>query len=237
VKRIADKIYCSACGGYKVSPFCNYNGDALASIENNKHCIQYKKGEVIFQEGSYPHGVHCINQGKVKLFKAGVEGREQIIRFAKAGDLVGYRALLSGEPYSSSAGCLEDVTVCFIPKEVLMAFIHDQPDFSMILMRRACHELGEAARIITNMAQKSTRERLAEMLLLLNHTFGTDADGALDVRLTREELASLVGTATESLIRLLADFKEEGLIGTENKKIFLKNIAGLVKAGKVEDVM
>lgn len=237
MKRIAEKIYCSACGSYKNSPFCNYNGEALNTIDSNKHCIHYKKGELIFQEGSFPHGVHCIHQGKIKLFKAGVEGREQIIRFAKAGDLIGYRALLSGEPYSSSAGCLEDVTVCFIPKETLMAFIHDQPDFSMILMRRACHELGEAARIITNMAQKSTRERLAEMLLLLNQTFGSDTDGALDVRLTREELASLVGTATESLIRLLSDFKEEGLIETEGKKIFLKNIPGLIKAGRVEDVI
>lgn len=237
VKKISEKNLCAFCASKGVSAFCELESRVLEGLDKEKTCFVYKKGELIFQEGAYPHGVHCINKGKIKLYKAGIEGREQIIRFAKGGDLIGYRALLSGEPYTSSAACLEDTEVCFIPRQALLALVHDQPDFSMILMRRACHELGEAARIITNMAQKSTRERLAEMLLLLNHTFGSSSDGALDVRLTREELASLVGTATESLIRLLSDFKEEGLIETESKKIFLKNIPGLIKAGRVEDVI
>jgi CRP-like cAMP-binding protein len=103
----------------------------------------------------------------------------------------------------------------------------------MNLMKAACHELGEASRFITHLAQKPIRERLAEVLLLLKENFGVDQEQALQVVLTREEIASLVGTATESVIRLLSDFNQEGLVRLEGKRIHLINIPGLIKTGKV----
>lgn len=237
MKKSEEKVLCHKCQSLGSSMFCGLEREVLETIDLKKSCQIYRKGESIFLEGSYPHGVYCLHKGKVKLYKTGVEGREQIIRFARSGDLIGYRALLSGEPFTSSATCLEETEVCFIPASVIQSLLHNQTCFSMALMKKTCHELGEAARIITAMAQKSSRERLAEVLLLLKRTFGEDSEGALDVRLTREELANLVGTATESLIRTMGEFKEEGLIDTQGKKIFLKNLSGLIRSGRVEEVV
>ncbi|MCS6980280.1 MAG: Crp/Fnr family transcriptional regulator [Flavobacteriales bacterium] len=237
MRKSSEKPPCVFCSSRHQSAFCDFENLSYEELDQKKVCYTFKKGENIFHEGGFPHGVYCVSKGKIKLYKTGIDGRDQIIRFAKSGDLIGYRALLSGEPYSSSAACLEETEVCFIPKEVILRLLRSEATFSMVLMRRACHELGEAARIITNMAQKSVKERVAEILLLLRQDFGTDSDNAVDVRLTRDDLASLVGTATESLIRILSDLKAEGLIDTPGKKIVLKNIKALAQLGRVEDVV
>jgi len=209
----------------------------LNILNQNKICYTYKKGDVIFQEGTYPHGVFCVRSGKIKILKHGLEGKDQLIRFSKGGDLIGYRALLSGEPYSSSAVCLDETLICFIPKDIIIHLISQYSGLAFSIMQRACHELGEAAKLITNMAQKSNRERLAEMILVLKTNFGLDSDGAIDVKLSREELASMVGTATESLIRILSDFKEEGLIDTIGKKIKPLNVKGIIKTARLSDLI
>ncbi|MBE2246811.1 MAG: Crp/Fnr family transcriptional regulator [Candidatus Competibacteraceae bacterium] len=236
MKRYPEKYSCSDCSARQLSIFHNFPANHLHDVDVDKSCFVMKRGEIIFNEGNLPHGIYCIRKGKIKIFKTGNEGRDQIVKFAKTGDVIGYRALLSGEKYSSSAACLEETQLCFIPKNSLLSLVAGHSCVAMNLMRFACHELGTSSRLITNMAQKSTRERLAEMLLVLKQNFGIDNDGALDVKLTREELGSLVGTATESVIRLLSDFKEEGLVELNGKKIIPKNISSLIKVGKVIDI-
>ncbi|MCK5825098.1 MAG: Crp/Fnr family transcriptional regulator [Ichthyobacteriaceae bacterium] len=207
----------------------------LQLITDNKTCVVFKKGQIIMHEGNNPNGVYCLKHGKCKTHKLGIEGKEQIIRFAKSGDLLGYRAILSDEPLSASITALEETRACFIPRQELFELIEQSPSFSMQLMKVACHDLGEAGRIITNLAQKTVRERLAEMLLLLESTFGVTSDGNLDVSLTREEIANLVGTATESTIRLLSEFKEDKLIVLKGRKIKLVERGKLAKLGNVFD--
>lgn len=233
MKRATEKVLCETCPSRHRSVFHNFPKTEIAELDKDKTCYIYKKGEIIFHEGSVPHGVYCVKYGKLKLFKTGSEGKEQIIRFAKEGDMIGYRSLLSGERYNATATCLEETMVCFIPKGSLLQAVTDHTCVAMNLMKAACHELGEASRIITNLAQKSIRERLAEILLILKENFGVDEEQTLQVTLTREEIANMVGTATESVIRLLSDFNEEGLVKLEGKKIKLINIQGLVKTGKV----
>lgn len=186
-------------------------------------------------EGSRPNGVYCLHHGKTKVYRLGSEGKEQIIRFAKDGDLIGYRSLLSGENLSASISALEDTHACFIPKTALFKLIEKNPRFSLNMMKMTCHELGEAGKLITNLAQKTVRERLAEVLLIIDKTFGQDEEGNLDVSLTREEIANMVGTATESVIRLLSEFKDDGLISIKGRKIMLNDRNALVKIGNVYD--
>lgn len=233
MKRFAEKNLCENCPSRGQSVFHNYPKDQLAEVDRDKSCFLMKRGEIIFNEGNIPHGIYCIKKGKIKIYKTGNEGKDQIIRFAKEGDVIGYRALLSGEKYSSSASCLEETEVCFIPKTALLSMFSGHSCLAMNLMKVACHELGEASKIITNLAQKSTRERLAEIILVLKENFGLDKDGAIDVNLTREELANMVGTATESVIRLISEFKEEGLIELVGKKIIPKDIPALIKTAKI----
>lgn len=186
-------------------------------------------------EGTRPNGVFCIHSGKAKLHRMGQNGKDQIIRFAKGGDLVGYRSLLSEEPLSATIEAIEDIHACYIPKQVLFGFLETNPKFSLNILRLACHELGEAGKLITDIAQKSVRERLAEVLLMLKSQFGTNETGAIDVSLTREEIANMVGTATESVIRLISEFKSDGLIDVKGRQISIINEAQLVSIGKVFD--
>lgn len=226
---------CQNCANRQTSVFADLRKDELESLSLQKSCGFFKKGQYIFQENSRLPGVYCIHSGKIKMFRIGPEGKEQIIRFAKAGDMIGYKSILSNEPLSVSAAALDDVSVCFIPKQFLFDTLSINNMFTRKLMEVACHEIGEANKIITNLAQKTVRERLAEVLLILKETFGENEEGFLEVKLTREEIASFVGTATESVIRLLSEFKKDGLIELKGRNIKILKPNQLVIIGNVFD--
>ena len=225
---------CQTCGTKHLSVFCTLNKEQVDEIDSSKGCNFYNKGQVVFHEGNRTNGIYCINKGKVKLFQIGAEGKEQIIRFAKPGDVVGYRALLSEEPLSASATAIEDdTTICFIPRDQIFSMITQNPNFNFKLLKMLSHELGEAAKIITDLAQKPVKERLAETLLILKDTFDMDEEKNIQVKLSREELANIVGTAKESVIRLLSEFKKDKLIAVEGRNIKLLNIPGLTRVANV----
>jgi CRP-like cAMP-binding protein len=211
------------------------SSEEVTRLDEVKSCVFFKKGQILFHEGSKPSGVYCIKSGKAKISRLGIDGKEQIIRFAKEGDMIGYRSLLSDENLTASITTLDETHACFIPKSTLLTFLEENPRFSLDLMKQACHELGEASRIITNLAQKTVRERLAEVLLLLKTTFGETDEGHLDVSLTREELANMVGTATESVIRLLSELKDDSIIESKGRKIKILDAQQLSRIGKVYD--
>jgi CRP-like cAMP-binding protein len=141
--------------------------------------------------------------------------------------------VLSNEVACTSAKVIEDCQVCFIPSEVLISLVKTDSNIAFEMLKLACHELGEANSFITNIAQKTVRERLAEILLLLVHEFGLNNDQILKISLTREELANIVGTATESVIRLLSEFKTDKLVELNGRKIKILNIRGLEKISNV----
>lgn len=184
-------------------------------------------------EGARPQGVYCVHRGKIKLYTLGTEGKEQIIRFVTKGDLIGYRSILSDEPISASATALEDTHACYIPKSSFFKVIEDNPKFSLNMLQLSCHELGEAGKMITSLAQKSVKERLAEILLILRTTFGEDDDGYLNISLTREEIANMVGTATESVIRLISELRKDGFIDSKGKRIKVNDGSALREIASV----
>ena len=160
--------------------------------------------------------------------------KEQIVRFAKGGELLGIRALLSGKKYSTTSTTLEDAMVCFINKRMFFKLSLKYPYISEKVMKSLSHLLEEAEDRMTSLAQKSVRERLAESLLFLSCLFKTGHTQCEDpsngvISLTREDIASIVGTATETVIRILSDFKEEKLIEVKGRKIVIKNVPGLRK--------
>lgn len=166
----------------------------------------------------------------------GDDGKDQIIRLVKAGDILGYRALLSGERYSASAEALEDTQVCFIPRDLFIKVLKLDSNLAFEMMKLLSDELHRAEIKLTHLAQKPIRERLAETLLFIKETYGYEADGVtLNVRLSREDIANLVGTATESAIRLLSEFKKEGLIELEGKKIKIMQPRELLKTANLQD--
>jgi CRP/FNR family transcriptional regulator, polysaccharide utilization system transcription regulator len=224
---------CDKCALESSSIFKFLKPDEVITINFEKDFRQYKRGDILYQEGNRISGFYCINSGIIKVFKTGLDGKEQIIRFAKKGDIIAYRSVLSNELACTSAKVIEDCNVCFIPSEILISFIKTNPNFALELVKLACHELGEANSFITDIAQKTVRERLAEVLLFLVNDFGLDNQQFLNISLTREELANIVGTATESVIRLLSEFKSDKLVELNGRRIKILNTKGLEKISNV----
>lgn len=191
----------------------------LEILNSTKICSLYEKGTVLYKEGGRSLGVYCIHSGVLKLYKTGIEGKEQIIHFAKTGDVIGYRSAIIGEPACTSVKVLEDSVLCFINTNTLYTLLRENSEFAIDLLNIACKELGWANNYITDIAQKSVKERIAEILLKLKSEFGVDDDGIINIGLTREEIANIVGTATESVIRILSDFKSEKIIELYGRKV------------------
>ncbi len=213
-----------------------FNGLTDAEIESLHQslvCTSHKRGSIIYDEGSRINGSYIVASGVLKIYKTGFDGKEQIIRFAKGGDLIGFRSIVSDELACTTARVIQDAVLCYMPGDVITSFIKGNPEFAMALMRLTCRELGESNKFLTDIAQKTVRERLAEVLLLLMDTFDLDEEHTLKISLTREELANMVGTATESVIRLLSEFKADKLIELNGRKIKLLNIPKLIKIGNV----
>jgi len=231
-KSFADTA-CASCKKLRISLFQDIPSADLEKLSAGKTCTTYKKGSVFMHEGSRPNGVFCLNRGKVKIYKHG-DGREQIIKIAKEGDLLGYRAILAEEQFPVSAKTLEDCNMCFIPKQVFLDTIFSSTSFAQKILKEACHELDVMTEVLTNMAQKTVRERVALTLYMLSDTYGENGDGEGHsvINLKREDLAGLVGTATETLIRLLSEFKEEHLIEVQGRKIIVKDKAALRKIAR-----
>ncbi len=220
---------CESCVNDFDTVFKHLTPEEHLKVNQEKVCNFYKRGNVIYHEGSRTNGFYCLNSGVLKIFKTGIDGREQIIAFAKKGDLIGFRSILSGELACSSAKVIDDAVLCFIPGETLISLVKTNGNFSLAMMQLTCKELGVANAYITDIAQKTVRERLAEVLLKLMDTFQLDQDKVLQVSLTREELANIVGTATESVIRLLSEFKQDKLIDINGRKIKIVDVKRLEK--------
>jgi len=225
--------FCDKCALETGAIFRYLTRDEVDMINFEKEFRQFRRGDVLYNEGSRISGFYCIHSGIIKVFKTGLDGKEQIIRFAKPGDIIAYRSVLSNEVACTSAKVIEDSQVCFIPAEILISLVKSNSSYAHELLKLACHELGEANSFITDIAQKTVRERLAEILLLLVHDFGLDEQNYLQISLTREELANIVGTATESVIRLLSEFKADKLVELTGRKIKVLDKKGLEKISKV----
>jgi len=191
----------------------------LEDISNHKTSLTIRKGEKLITEGNSINGLYCIKDGKAKLTKLNTNGKEQIIKFVKQGDILGHRSILSEELVGLNAIALDDMRVCFIPKGDILSAIKENNNFTLDLMKNISLQLNEANTSISQMAQKPVKDRLADTLLQLEDIFGLDSDGCINIVLTREEIANTIGTATESAIRLLSNLKKDGVIALEGKRI------------------
>jgi CRP-like cAMP-binding protein len=215
---------CEQCIVREFSSLKALNKDELVKLAECKTSYTIKKGENIFEEGEIVNGIYCVKGGVCKLSKLSANGKDQIVKLVKPGELLGQRSMISDEPTNLSAVALEDMEICFIPRSEVMGMFDKNNQFSMNMMKTICGDLKESDDHMVSMSQKTVKERLAETLIYLLDTFGTNPDGSLHIQLSREELAGMIGTATESCIRLLSDFNKLGLIELIGKKIVVKEI-------------
>lgn len=204
------------------------------ALFTEKKKVILAKGDYLLEEGRASKGVYLITKGTAKLFKVGFTGKEQILRFYKKGDLIGYRSILSGEPFGATAKALEDMELEFIPERFFIKMLEHNSKMSFEMLKIISKQLGDASETITILAQKTVRERLAEVLIMLEETLGIDEDGFIRISLTREEMANLIGTATESAIRLISEFKADKLIEVESRRIKVLEHQKIRKLGHVD---
>jgi CRP/FNR family transcriptional regulator, polysaccharide utilization system transcription regulator len=229
-------VSCLECILRTKSVFCGLNLEQLGEVDAEKEMSLYRKGQIVFQEGTHPRGLFVVKSGKVKVYKLGSSAREQIVRLAKPGDIVGYRSLIGGEAYYATAQTLEDTILCYISRDVLYKLIDANPQLALNLMKLLSHDLATAEKKMVELVQKPVRERVAEALLVLKEIYGLEEDNrTLNIRLTREDIASFVGTTTETAIRVLSEFKEEKLVALEKKKIILLDIPRMTRESHIND--
>lgn len=193
--------------------------------------LKYYKGDMIFREGTVPSGIFLILSGKVKKYKVDNLSKEQIIYVAGPGELIGYHAVLSEERYPDSAAAIEDSLISFIPQDDFTSVLHRSPAFNSRLLKALSHEFTVLANSISVIAQRTASERLAITLIVLREKYKADGSVEKDIvlNISRADLANMAGIAQENVIRLLKEFKAEGILETDGRKIVIKDIKLLVK--------
>jgi CRP-like cAMP-binding protein len=190
----------------------------------------YDKGEIIFREGSYPSGIFYIKNGKAKKYKVVKDGGEQIIYVANTGELIGYHAVLADNRYPDSAAALETSTITFIPREDFLATLEKSSVLDKRLLKTLSHEFAVLANSLTLFTQHPVRERLALQLVVLREKYKVNFQPGepVVINMSRDDLASLVGTARENVVRILTEFKEEGVLETKGRKIIVLDVRKLI---------
>ena len=201
--------------------------EELKHVSDTKTTKIVKKGEPLFEEGDRLKGVYCVRNGVSKLSKLSSNGKDQIVKLATKGEVMGQRSVIAEECSNLSAVAVDDMEVCFIPREAIVSTLQKNPEFTLEVVRHLAHELREADDVIVHMSQNTVKQRIAVAFIYLKNNFGEDDDGFLRLTLSREDIANVVGTATESCIRIISEFKKEGLLKSKGKKLGILNEQGL----------
>ena len=201
----------------------------IPAVGAQRQNFQYKKGEILFNEGDKVTGIYFIYDGTVKVHKHWGKEKELIVRFAKKGDIVGHRGLGKDDFYPVSATTLEPVTVCFIELDFFLASLKVNHDFLYELMMFYARELQESEKKMRNLAHMPVKGRIAYALLTLADKFGINGQGLIDILLSRQDLASFSGTTYETVFRILNEFIEEKIIEISGKDILIKNSEKLLE--------
>lgn len=205
------------------------NFEDLKKISSQHKTQVFKKKTSLYEEGYYPKGIYFIVNGKVKSFRVNELGKEFITGLYKEGDFFGYLALLDEGVYNDSASALEDVEVCMIPKDEFYALIYKNAEVSKAFIKLISDNLMEKEEQLVKLAYNSVRKRVSEALITLCNRYKKEDEPFFSMRISREDLANLAGTATETTIRTLSDFKEEGLIEIKASTITILKHEQLLK--------
>jgi CRP-like cAMP-binding protein len=191
----------------------------------------YSKGEIIFREGAFPSGIFYIVNGMVKKYKVDNDGREQIIYVANAGELIGYHAILAEDRYPDSAAALEESRIGFISREDFLYVLEQSSVLSRRLLKTLSHEFAVLINSLALFGQRPVRDRLALQLVVLREKYKVDFQPGMpvEINMSRDDLASLVGTARENVVRVLTEFKEKAIVETKGRKIIVLDVKRLIE--------
>ena len=210
------------------SIFRGLNHKDKETLSQHHTILHIKKGRQVFNEGEKTRGLICLASGKVKIYREGVGGREQIVKLVKPQGFIGYRTLFAEPLWLFSATALEDTSLCVFDKTTVLRILRKNPDLTLKFMKLLSEELVFANQRIVSLTQKHIRGRLAESLLMLRDTYGLEPDGrTIKVMLSREDVANLSNMTTSNAIRTLSNMASEGIIELRGRRISILNSVDL----------
>jgi len=230
-----NELHCAICGQRSSGVFCGLAEEHVELLDHEKVVYTYDRGQALFYEGHSATTIYSIYAGRIRLFKIGRKDEETTIRLLGPGDVVGYRAMLAGEPYAATAEAIETATVCAISRDTLFKLLKQSPELAMEMLARLSRELRTSEDQMIALLQESVRQRTARLLLWLADQGNAGERGAIDLPLQRKELAQMVGTTPETLSRTLRHFSDRGLIEVSRDKILIRNAVPLKRLAHSEN--
>ena len=217
------KIDCSQCSNRDKSIFCKLEQESLKDVSDHKIMNQYKRGQILFHEDNPAFGVFCISEGKVKLTKNSENGKETLLRIAGPGDLIGFQHIVHSGMNDVTATALEETKICFIDRLYLNNLIQKENSCAMELLSHVANDMAALQERVNGFQNKNVRERVAYLLKDLSSRFGVDTDEGrrLNIQLSREDMASMLGIATETLIREISQLRTDGILDQDGKTIII----------------
>jgi CRP-like cAMP-binding protein len=206
-------------------------------FEGRKTRRLYQKKQILFYEGNPTVGIFYIHSGRVKIYKTGPEGKQLILRIANAGDILGLESIFVGQSSTSTAEMIEQGDIGFIDKKSLVEVIQKTPQTALQIIDILAKELLSSEEERVDLAQSSVRERMARLLTLLSKRHGIPVSKGIriNLKLSREEMAGMIGTAAETTMRLLKEFKEEKMVDLEGKHIIILDKKRLGEQAHLEE--
>ncbi|UZO80188.1 Crp/Fnr family transcriptional regulator [Aquimarina sp. ERC-38] len=223
---VTSRNACVSCNNKNCLINKNLNSKIVLRFTEERREIRCKKGQQFIMEGASVTGLFFLLSGKVKVSRTGLMGKEQIVRFASEGEIIGHRGFGTEESYPISATALEDCKLCYFSKESLQEVLRLEPSFTYALMLFYANELNKSEVKVKSLSQMTVRERVIDTLLYVNRKFG-QTNGYISVILSRREYADYAGTTEEQVIRILSSLKKETLIFTKGKRIGLHSTQAL----------
>jgi len=204
------------------------NDEGAAAFIAKKNTITFKKTQNVIIEGAPVHGLYFVYSGTVKVLNTGIQGREQILRLTKAGEMIGLRGFSTRQSYQVGAVALTDTIVCNFQLDLIKQMLLTLPRLTYDLMNVYAEELIRSETKVRKFAHMNVREKVVDSLLYINRKFG-QKNGFLSLMLSRKEIADLAGTTEEQVIRMISALKKDNLIRTEGKKLGIPDVEKLKK--------
>lgn len=222
--------HCQHCNIVHKSAFGALGESSIEELDKQKRSHTYKKGDFLFHKGENAHGYFCINSGTVRTFIVSANGKEQSFKIAGIGDWVGYRDCILGESFNHSAICLEDVHACYVSRELIETLLKDE-NFQKGLLKQIAKNWQDTENQVYSLGTKQIHSKLAELLVTLYNA--SESKPEIELKITREVMASIIGTTTESVIRALSDFKVRDWISLDKNKIVILNFSAVYEISEI----
>ena len=224
-------VNCKDCPGWKSSVFAELEDTEVEGLIKNKTPNILKKGQTLFMQGNPSFGLYCLGKGNIKVSKLNDEGKESIVRIASVGNVVGHRSIFAHQPYLATATAITETHACFIDKNHLLSLARRNVSVACRILFSLATDLGLSEKKVASFSHDNVRARMAAIFLLLKESHGKEIEDGilLDINLSREEMASLIGIATETLIRSISEFKDENIIRLEKKMLVILDLEKLLE--------